>query len=348
MNNIYIVLISIYIFLFNSVAMAVDCSKPSMPSFDEWNSWLLDVRIEAVSLGISKKTVDEELLNIKPQEKIIMRDRCQPENTITLKEYLYYRVDKARIIAGKNLLKKYQKDLDLIGNYFGIQPRFIVAILGMESYFGRNQGKIDTIKAVATLAFDRRRSSFYRKQLFASLKIIDENLIASEKLVGSWGGAIGMTQMIPTTFLDSAYDWDGGGIDIWDNFLDAFASTANYLTSIDNNKWSIDSNWGREVIPPENIENFYEDIQQIKPKGCGAVKSRSISKKLSEWSKLGFMKIDGSPLPIRDDLEARLVAPDGLEGRIFIVYPNYKNILYYNCSSYYALSVGLLSDKINN
>lgn len=336
------------IFLSSSISIASDCKKPKMPSLDEWNTWLSEVKIEAISLGISQKTIENELSSIKPQSKIIMRDRCQPESTITLEEYLYYRVDKARIIAGKNMLKKYQKDLTSIGNHFGIQPRFIVAILGMESYFGRNQGKIKTINAVSTLAFDRRRSSFYRKQLFAALKIIDQNLVSGDELIGSWGGAVGMTQMIPTTFIESAYDWDGDGIDIWNSFQDAFASTANYLTSLDKNEWSIDSTWGREVLPPKNFSNFFDDIQQVNPKGCGAVKSRSIVKKLSEWGKLGFTKIDGTPLTIRDNLEARIVAPDGIRGRIFMVYPNYKNILYYNCSSYYALSVGLLSDKINN
>ena len=189
---------------------------------------------------------------------------------------------------------------------------------------------------------------FIENSYLQHLKIIDSKIISSEKLIGSWGGAVGMTQMIPTTFLESAYDWDGGGIDIWQSFSDAFASTANYLTSIDKNEWSSDSTWGREVLAPKNIADFYDDLKQSNPKGCGAVKSRSIPKKLSEWSKLGFKKIDGSSLPIRDDLEARLIAPDGFEGRIFIVYPNYKNILYYNCSSYYAVSVGLLSDKINN
>ena len=335
-------------FLLSFRLIASECIKPVMPTSNEWHKWLDDVKTEAISLGITKKIIEKALKDIEPQAKIIMRDRCQPESTITLAEYLYYRVDKARIIAGKNMLKKYKKELTIIGEHFGIQPRFIVAILGMESYYGRNQGKIDTITAITTLAFDRRRSSFYRKQLFAALKIIDLNIISSESLIGSWGGAIGMTQMIPTTFLDSAYDWDDGGIDIWKSFPDAFASTANYLTSIDKNEWSPNSTWGREVLPPKNISEFYTELKQINPKGCGAVKSRSISKKLSEWSKLGFKKIDGSSLPIRDDIEARLIAPDGIEGRIFIVYPNYKNILYYNCSSYYAVSVGLLSDKISN
>ena len=157
-----------------------------------------------------------------------------------------------------------------------------------------------------------------------------------------------MTQMIPTTFLESAYDWDGGGIDIWNSYADGFASTANYLTSIDKNPWSNDSTWGREVLPPENIEFIYPSLKQDNPKGCGAVKRRSVPKSLPEWSNLGFKTINNTSLPQRPDLEARLVAPDGVKGRMFLVYPNYKNILYYNCSSYYAISIGLLSDEINN
>ncbi len=340
----YFFIIIIFFFALNLKA----CEKPSMPTEAEWTNWLEDVKNEAINSGISVQTINAHLSDVKPQKKIILRDRCQPESTITLKEYLYYRVDKSRIIAGKNILKEYEGLLSEISNHFGIQQRFIIAVLGMESFYGRNQGKIDTITAVTTLAFDRRRSNFYRKQLFAALKILDDNLVPSGQLIGSWGGAVGMTQMIPTTFIESAYDWDGGGIDIWNSYADAFASTANYLTSIDKNPWSLDSTWGREVLPPENIKTLYSSLEQKNPKGCGAVKRRSISKTLPEWSKLGFRSVNNTKLPQRSDLEARLVAPDGLEGRMFLVYPNYKNILYYNCSSYYAISIGLLSDKINN
>jgi len=337
---------SILIFSYN--LYSADCKKPVMPNEQEWQMWLKKIKLEALEEGISQKTINYELLNVNPQKKIIMRDRCQPETTITLKEYLYYRIDKARIIAGKRILQKHQKELEVIGKFFGIQPRFIVAILGMESFYGKNQGKIRTIEAVTTLAFDRRRSDFYKKQLFAALKIIDKGLVSSENFIGSWGGAIGMTQMIPTTFLESGYDWDGGGVDIWNNYADAFASTANYLTSIDKNPWSLNLTWGREIQPPENISNIYDSLQQINPKGCGAVKSQSIEKNLSEWQNLGFRDINGNDLPYSNDIKARLVAPDGINGKIFLVYSNYKNILYYNCSSYYAISIGILSDEIIN
>jgi len=343
---LFLIFIAFFFISFN--VFSADCEKPSMPSNKEWISWLSEIRKEALQEGISEQIINQELTLIEPQSKIILRDRCQPESTITLEEYLFYRVDKARIFAGKKMLKKYKVELEEIGKFFGIQPRFIVAVLGMESYYGKNQGKIKTIEAVSTLTFDRRRSDFYKKQLFAALKILDQGLVSSDMLMGSWGGAVGMTQMLPTTFIDSGYDWDGGGVDIWNSYLDAFASTANYLTSIDKNPWFFDSTWGREVLPPKNINELYDSLKQKNPKGCGAVKSRSIAKTLTKWQKLGFRDINGNNLPNnRDDLEVRLIVPDGVSGRIFLVYPNYKNILYYNCSSYYALSVGILSDEIN-
>ena len=327
---------------------SADCEKPKMPTDDEWNSWLTNIKHEAIEKGISQNTISQHLNNILPQSKIIMRDRCQPASTMTLDEYLFYTITKDKIFVGKKFIKKHEDLLNQIANHFKIQPRFIVAVLGMESYYGRNQGKINSIVAITTLAYDRRRSDFYKKQLFAALEILDKKLVPNNELKGSWGGAVGMTQMIPTTFLESAFDWDGNGIDIWNSYADAFASTANYLTSLDKNPWYIDSTWGREVLPPNNLADIYKSFEQINPKGCGAVKKRSQAKTLKEWSNLGFTKKNGNPLPERNDLEARLIMPDGLEGRMFIVYPNYKNILYYNCSSYYAVSVGLLSDKISN
>ena len=158
----YIALLLFCLFSINTYAS--ECKKPVMPSTEEWNNWLSKIKIEAVNNGISKKTVENELKNIKPQKKIILRDRCQPESRITLKEYLYYRVDKGRIVGGKKILEKYKNELDKISKHFNIQKRFIVSILGMESSYGKNQGKIRTIDAVATLSFDRRRSEFYKKQ----------------------------------------------------------------------------------------------------------------------------------------------------------------------------------------
>ena len=210
-------------FLFISFNIyATECEKPKMPTDDEWNTWLSNIKAEAIQKGISQNTILEHLSDVQPQSKIIMRDRCQPASTMTLNEYLFYTITKDKIFAGKNFLNKYERLLNEIGDYFKIQPRFIVSVLGMESYYGRNQGKINSIIAITTLAFDRRRSDFYKKQLFAALEILDKNLVPNGELKGSWGGAVGMTQMIPTTFLESAYDWDGNGIDIWNSYADAF------------------------------------------------------------------------------------------------------------------------------
>ena len=344
---IFLLSIAILFSLISNQLFATDCKKPSMPSEEEWSSWIEEAKLLALEAGISRETINK-LNHIKAQSKILLRDKCQIESTITLDEYLYYRLDKARIVAGKNIINKYQKELKLISEFFNIQPRFIVSILGLESYYGKNQGKINTIEAVTTLAFDRRRSEFYKKQLIAALKIIDEGL-PFENLVGSWGGAVGMPQFIPTTYMDSGYDWNNDNIvDIWSNYEDVFASIANYLTSIDNNPWNDQITWGFEVIPPHNISNIINSFKQTKPKGCGAVKSRSVSKSLDEWQKFGFRTIENEDLPKIKNLEARLVFPDGINGRMFLVYQNYKNILYYNCSSYYAIAIGLLSDAFQN
>tara|TARA_Y100001970_G_scaffold239074_1_gene300724 strand:+ start:606 stop:1568 length:963 start_codon:yes stop_codon:yes gene_type:complete len=320
-----------------------------MPSDEEWKSWLSDMEILSLDSGISQNTIDKYLLKATPASKILLRDRCQAESTMTLDEYLFYRIDKARIFAGKTMMTLYQSDLEKISNHFSIQPRFIISILGLESYYGKNQGNVSTIQAVSTLAFDRRRSDFYKKQLIATLKIIDSEKINYDKLRGSWGGALGMPQFIPTTYLESGYDWDKNDlVDIWDSYQDTFASIANYLTSIDKNPWNINNTWGREILPPDNIKHIYENLKQKDPKGCGAVKSMSIAKKLKEWNDLNFKSINGDDLPTNNNIDARLIAPDGINGRMFLVYGNYKNILYYNCSSYYAIAVGLLSDAIKN
>ena len=156
-----------------------------MPSDLEWQLWIDEAKLLALTQGISKTTIDRELNNIRPASKILLRDKCQVESTISLDEYLYYRLDKARIVAGKKLLNKYHDELLSISNYFNIQPHFIVSILGLESYYGKNQGSISTIEAVTTLAFDRRRSEFYKKQLIAALKIIDDGLTSLENNTGN-------------------------------------------------------------------------------------------------------------------------------------------------------------------
>tara|TARA_Y100000590_G_scaffold465372_1_gene637497 strand:+ start:192 stop:1247 length:1056 start_codon:yes stop_codon:yes gene_type:complete len=340
------------IFIFYPFEAFSECAKPTMPSDAEWQQWLSEIYDEAHIFGISKTTLDREFTNLKPLKKVILRDRCQPESTITFKEYVYYRLDKTRVYSGEVKIKEYKNELEIISKNFNIQPRFIVSIWGLESYYGSSQGKSKIIPGLATLTFDQRRSEFYKKQLFAALKMLDDNLVQSEKLLGSWAGAMGQVQFLPTTFLESAVDFDNDGKkDIWNNEIDVFASIANYLTSLDRAPWDSSLTWGIEVNLPENINEIYDSLKQTNPKGCYAVKSMSIEKTISEWSSLGFKNINGELLAnnkIKESHNARLVMPDGLKGRAFLVFQNYKSILYYNCSHYYAITIGLLSDKFIN
>ena len=318
-----------------------------MPSNDEWSLWLASVLNEAKDYGISEETANKELTNLQPLEKIILRDRCQPESTISFKEYVYYRLDKTRIYKGKIYKNQFKSELNEISNKYKIQKNIILAIWGLESYYGKNQGKNKIIPALTTLSFDKKRSDFYKKQLFAALKILDKNYISSEALLGSWAGAMGQAQFLPTTYLDSAVDYNNDGIkDIWNTEVDVFSSIANYLTSIDKVPWNEKLSWGFEVLPPNDINDIYNSLKQQNPKGCYAVKTMSVKKTLKEWFELGFKKLDNSNFS-SNDIHARLVAPDKIEGRMFLVYNNYKPILYYNCSHYYALTIGLLSDEID-
>ena len=344
-KNTYYILI--FLFLLIPKLIYASCVKPTMPSNDEWNLWLESISNEAKSYGISPDIINRELSDLIPIEKIILRDRCQPESTITFKEYVYYRLDKTRIYKGKINKEKFKLELKQISKEYNIQEDIILAIWGMESYYGKNQGKNKIIPALATLSFDKKRSSFYKKQLFAALEILEKNYISSKELIGSWAGAMGQAQFLPTTYLDSAVDFNNDGIkDIWNTEVDVFSSIANYLTSIDKVPWNNDLSWGFEVLPPNNINDIYNSLKQKNPKGCYAVKTMSVEKTLNEWSELGFKKLNNSNLS-SFDIQARLVAPDKLKGRMFLVYSNYKPILYYNCSHYYALTIGLLSDAIS-
>jgi len=345
-KNTFYTLILLFILISKSTYAA--CIKPVMPSNDEWNLWLENITNEARDYGISIEIIDKELKHLKPIEKIILRDRCQPESTISFKEYVYYRLDKTRIYKGKLNKDKFKSELDIVSKKYNVQKNIILAIWGLESYYGNNQGKYKIIPALTTLSFDKRRNDFYKKQLFAALNILENNYISSEDLLGSWAGAMGQVQFLPTTYLESAVDFNNDGIkDIWNTEIDVFSSIANYLTSIDKVPWNDNLSWGFEVFPPDNINEIYDLLKQKNPKGCYAVKSMSVEKKLSEWSKLGFRKLDDSDL-LNNDVYARLVAPDNITGRMFLVYSNYKPILYYNCSHYYALTIGLLSDEIGN
>ena len=299
-------------------------------SAEDFQIWLGKLRVEAEGKGISQSVLDEALAGIQPIPRVIELDRRQPEFTLTFTQYRDRVVPQSRIKKGR---VKYQENRDLleeIGGKIGVQPRFIVALWGIETDFGRVTGGFKVIPALATLAHDGRRSAFFRKELLNALQILHEGHIAPKEMMGSWAGAMGQSQFMPSSFLAHAVDYDGDGRrDIWTTRPDVFASAANYLAK---SGWRADQTWGREVKLPRDFDFALADLKVRKPIGG--------------WQALGVRQPDGGDLPTRQ-LSASIVLPEkGKMSPAYLVYSNYRTTLRWNRSTYFALAVGLLSDGI--
>ena len=299
-------------------------------SAEDFQIWLGKLRVEAEGKGISQSVLDEALAGIQPIPRVIELDRRQPEFTLTFTQYRDRVVPQSRIKKGR---AKYQENRDLleeIGGKIGVQPRFIVALWGIETDFGRVTGGFKVISALATLAHDGRRSAFFRKELLNALQILHEGHIAPKEMMGSWAGAMGQSQFMPSSFLAHAVDYDGDGRrDIWTTRPDVFASAANYLAK---SGWRADQTWGREVKLPRDFDFALADLKVRKPIGG--------------WQVLGVRRPDGGDLPTRQ-LSASIVLPEkGKMSPAYLVYSNYRTTLRWNRSTYFALAVGLLSDGI--
>ena len=298
---------------------------------DKFEAWLDTLRQDAAAAGISDATITEALSNVELREKVVKYDRNQPEFKLTYDRYMRNVVPASRVEKGKRLWEENKVLLDEISAKYGVQPRYIVALWGIESSFGKHTGGFSVINALATMAYDGRRATFFRKELLAALKIIDEGHIAYPDMKGSWAGAMGQCQFMPSSFLAYAQDWDGDGKqDIWQNKADIFASIAHYLQQAG---WRDDLTWGRQVELPQGFANAAELVES---------KTR---KTMEEWRAMGITNPDGSPLPTRN-LSSRLVMPDGDEGPAFLVYANFDATLRWNRSNYFALAVGALSDAM--
>jgi membrane-bound lytic murein transglycosylase B len=309
--------------------LAIEQGSPAQQQgFDQW---LKGLRKDAQAAGISKSTLDKALTGIAPNPKVIALDRKQPEFTMTFAEYRDRIVSEERIAAGHARLLEHRDLLEQIGGKYGVQPRFIVALWGLESRYGERMGEYPVVESLATLAFEGRRGKFFRKELLAALKIIDQDKIDPATMFGSWSGAMGQSQFIPTSFLAFAVDHDGDGKrDIWGSTADVFASIANYLSK---SKWRADETWGRPVQLPPGF-----DAGLIGPKQ---------ERKLIEWQRLGLRTANGGTLPVRSDMSGYLVQPAGAEGPTFLAYANFKAILRWNRSDFFALAVGLLADRVS-
>lgn len=310
-------------------ALAQTPQKPAPAPDPAFAAWVADLRKEALGKGISGATLDSALTGIAPIERIIELDRRQPEFTQTFWRYLDLRVNEKRITRGKALLVRHADLLKAVEEKYKVQPRFLVAFWGLESNFGDHFGGYPVVQAVATLAYDPRRSRFFRSQLMDALRILDRSDITAGKMRGSWAGAMGHLQFIPSTFVRYAVDEDGDGRrDIWNSLPDVFGSAANYLSRIG---WRGGETWGREVRLPDGFDVQLASLRTKKPQ--------------SEWQALGVRKMDGEPLPEKD-IVGSIVLPQGHQGPAFIVYNNFRRILNWNRSILYAVSVGHLADRL--
>jgi len=295
---------------------------------EPFDVWLTALKAEASAKGISSKTLEMAFRDVAPIEKVLEYDRKQPEFSQTFWTYLNRAVSDTRIERGKKLLRQHSALLAEVEQKYGVQPRFLVAFWGMETNFGDYTGGFPVVGALATLAHDERRADFFRAELFHALRILEDGHIAPEKMSGSWAGAMGQTQFMPSTFTGYATDGDGDGkIDIWGSLPDVFHSAARYLSSVG---WKGDETWGREVRLPEG---FDLDLTQL-----------SVKKHISEWQALGVRRTNGADLP-QADIEGSVILPAGAKGPAFLVYQNFRSTMVWNRSILYAAAVGYLADR---
>jgi membrane-bound lytic murein transglycosylase B len=308
------------------------------PSFSEF---LARVRDEALSRGIRPEIVEAALANIEePLPIVIERDRAQAEAVLSLETYIARRLTAKRIRTGREMMARHRDLLARVADTYGVPARIIVAVWGVESEYGRLTGIRPTIAALATLAWDPRRSTLFRTELFRALEILNRGDIEPAQLRGSWAGAMGQPQFMPSSYLLFAEDFNGDGRkDIWSTPDDVFASIANYLKG---HGWSAGDTWGREVkVEPEVARRIANDVAP-RDGSCRAIRDMTVALPLKQWQALGVRLPNGRALPTVD-LDASLVAGTT---RHFLVYRNYDALLDYNCANAYALGVALLGDGI--
>lgn len=317
-------------FLFLSLPALAEETIDNIPHNPQpFGLWVMELKLEARAAGVSASLLEQAFTDMMPDGRVIELDRKQPEGTRTFTDYLATAVSDKRIRTGREKYREHKALLERVSKDYGVQPRFIVALWGIETNFGGYTGHFSVIEALATLAYDGRRSDFFRKELIKALQIVDAGHISLVDMEGSWAGAMGQCQFMPSSFLNFAVDYDGDGKkDIWNSLPDIFASIANYLKQ---NGWNDELTWGREVRMPASFSDELADGKQFKP--------------LSQWQRLGVRNADGSDLP-KAPLEAALSMPGERDERIFLVYRNHDVLLHWNRSRYFASAVGLLSDEV--
>ncbi|MBW2520890.1 MAG: lytic murein transglycosylase [Deltaproteobacteria bacterium] len=293
-------------------------------------AWLKAFQSDAHSQGLSKKTLEQGFSEIKvPLAEVIERDSSQPEMTQSVDDYLASRVSSQRIKSGRRMMRRYPTWLGRVERTYQVQRRYLVALWGVESHYGEHTGTYPVLQSLATLAYDGRRSGYFRKELIEALRLIDDGIVPQHTMRGSWAGAMGQCQFMPSSVRHYAVDEDSSGsINLWRSVPDVLGSIANYLAKAG---WRYDQTWGREVVLPQNFDHALVGLETRHP--------------LSRWQALGVRRINGRALPKRD-LQASLIMPDGTNGRAYLVYDNFRVLLKWNRSSRFAIAVGALSDQL--
>lgn len=304
---------------------------PSLAQSQSFDVWLEAFRTEALGSGIDPMVVDDALGGLQPLQEVIDLDRRQFRGGGTFQGYRERVLSSSRIANGQQLYREHRALLNEVSAQYGVQPRFIVALWGVESTYGAYKGQYPVIASLATLAWEGRRAAFFRSELLNALKIVDNGDIEVGLMLGSWAGAMGQSQFMPSSYLDRAVDFDGDGRrDIWTSLPDVFASIANYLSDFG---WSDEYTWGRQVIPPASVE----------PQLMGL----DARQRLDDWQRSGVRRLDGSDLPAVP-IDASLIWTDERVGPAYLVYDNFRVLMRWNRSTFFGLTVGELSDRIRD
>ena len=310
--------------------------QAALPPFD---TWLAELRAEAESRGLPPALLDRAFAGVKPVQQILERDRAQAEFTLDLQAYLKRRLTRDTIRTARRMHAQHRAVLKKVEKEYGVPSPVLVSVWGLESNFGKFAGVRPTIPALVTLAYDPRRGSRFRNELFSALEIVNRGDIELERLRGSWAGALGQPQFMPSSYLKYAQDFDGDGRkDIWTSHADVFASIANYLKE---HGWMKGALWGREVKVPAAQQDAVDALPR-RTAGCRAERSMTEPHPLTYWRTLGLRTTGNKPLP-QAAVNASLVAAGT---RSFLLYDNYDALLGYNCAHTYALSVALLSELL--
>jgi membrane-bound lytic murein transglycosylase B len=295
----------------------------------DFRAYLAGVRDDALAAGIRPGTVDFALHYARYLPHVIELDNRQPERTISFAEYLDKVVTPERIASARRHLADNRLLLDAVSERYGVDAPVIVALWGVESDFGKTTGDYWVVSALATLGYEGRRSFYFRRELIAALRILDQGDIRADRMLGSWAGAMGQCQFMPSTYLRYAVDYDARGQrDIWRDRADVFASIANFVTHLG---WRAGESWGWEVALPGGFDTRYAGLETRQP--------------LDVWRRLGVRDMDGRTLP-EEGGEASLVMPDGVGGAAYLVFDNFRVIMRWNKSTYFATAIGYLTDSM--